>query len=53
MNKFVKYVLFRGYASTTNNAQENVKIYSNYGIDIQMALQAQFSINQNQADTIY
>ena len=49
----VKYVLFRGYASTTNNAQENVKIYSNYGIDIQMALQAQFSINQNQADTIY
>lgn len=49
----VKYVLFRGYASTTNNAQEVVKIYSNYGVDIQMALQAQFNINQAQADSIF
>lgn len=49
----VKYVLFRGYASTTNSAQETVKIYSSYGIDVQMALQAQFSINQAYADTTF
>lgn len=48
----VKYVLFRGYASTTNNAIEVVKMYNYYGVDVQLALQAQFTINQNQADTL-
>ncbi|OFX59452.1 MAG: hypothetical protein A2046_09640 [Bacteroidetes bacterium GWA2_30_7] len=49
----VKYALFRGYASTTNNAQEAVRIYSNYGVEVQLAIQAQFTINQAQSDTIF
>lgn len=44
----VKYALFRGYANTTNNAQELVKIYTDYDIDIQIGIQTQLTVKPNE-----
>jgi hypothetical protein len=43
----VRYVLIRGHASTTNSGLTNVKVYSNYTVEAQVAVQVQIDADLN------